>query len=70
MKQPADTAATKTKRPAETVAVPEEANEFLMYSGNSLGPQLHAYEDTPSLFGVVRDHFFPGLKSEQRKKSK
>jgi hypothetical protein len=70
MKRPATATATKTKLPAGTAAVPEEPNEFLMYSGNSLGPQLHAYEDTPSLFGVVRDHFFPELKSEQQKKSK
>lgn len=40
-----------------------ENSEFLGYPNKPLGPQVRRYEDTPSLFTVILQHFFPnGLK--------
>ena len=39
----------------------DKPNEFLAYTGGPLGPQLRAYEDTPSIFTVIIEALAPSL---------
>jgi hypothetical protein len=62
MKHVATRPTPTTPPPAVAPANKASDNEFLMYSGNSLGKQLHDFKNTPSLFTVVLDHLVPSRK--------